>query len=437
MTSRAEMTQSALMADLQSIVGTENARLPEEPSTPRPYDPAFMIDGLMPDVIVSPGTYEEVAAVMRYANKTGSAVIPLGRGEYKGAGNFPRRYDIALSVARLNRIIEYEPADLTVTCQAGISLGDLSQPLRESGQMTPFGSSLPGGPSIGKLLATNDFGNLQYGSPRDFTLGMRVVTADGRITRAGGKVVKNVAGYDLCKLYIGSMGTLAVVVEASLKVAPLPHREDEVRLEAGSLEDACRFATELQRRGVCLWRARIRRPTFRSEQDETTVRIPILVVGLAGTLAGVERSLFEIERLAQDSHMRPVREDHEPPDEIDDWPSQGDVVKCQMSVLPSLIPALVAALDETAPETWINVQPLSGSATAAFRMANAEAVVTSLRRASGKLGGSLTVIDCPPALKRKIDVFGDPPPAFDLMRRVKQQFDPNGIHSPGRFEGKL
>src|SRR5206468_893587 len=123
----------------------------------------FKIDDIMPEVIVSPGTYEEVAAVMRYANETGLAVLPFGRGQYRGTGNLPRRYDIALSTVRLNQIVQYEPADLTVTCQAGIDLGGISQALRESAQMTPFGSSIDGGPSVGKLLATNEFGNLQYG----------------------------------------------------------------------------------------------------------------------------------------------------------------------------------------------------------------------------------------------------------------------------------
>jgi glycolate oxidase FAD binding subunit len=438
------MTQDALIADLQSIVGAENARPPEGWPTPRPYPPPFMIDGIMPQIVVSPGTYEEVAAILRHANDRMLAVIPFGRGGgYGGIGNLPKRYDIALSTVRLNRIIEYEPADLTVTCQAGIGLGDISQPLRESRQMTPFGSAVAGGgPSIGKLLATNEFGNLQYGSPRDFTIGMRVVTGDGRITRTGSKVVKNVAGYDLCKLYIGSRGTLGVIVEASLKLAPLKQASEELRLESESMEDACRFATELHRRGLSLWEVRIHRPAFRADQDGTTVRIPILTVDLGGTVAGVERSMAEIERLSKDTRIRPVSPDHERGDEIDDWiasgPSHGDLLSCQMSVLPSLLPKLVSAIDQTAPSVWISVQPILGLVGATLRTPTAEAIVNSWREASARMRGTLTVTHCDPELKRHIDVFGEvPPKTLDLMRRIKHQFDPNGILSPGRFVGKL
>jgi hypothetical protein len=157
------VAQASLISDLQSVVGAANAHQPEEPRTPRPYDPAYMTDGNAASHRI-PGKYEEVAAVMRYANKTGLGVIPFGRGQYKGEGNLPRRYDIALSVARLNRIIEYEPADLTVTCQAGITLGDISQPLRESTHDS-FRLGRPRRrPEHWKLLATNGFGNLQYRS---------------------------------------------------------------------------------------------------------------------------------------------------------------------------------------------------------------------------------------------------------------------------------
>jgi glycolate oxidase FAD binding subunit len=447
-TPRTKMTPTSLLTELQSIVGAEHTRAPEESSSPRPYPPPFAIDGITPRVIISPGTYEEVAAVIKYANANRLAIIPFGRGlSYGGMGNLPRRYDIALSTIRLNRIVEYEPADLTVTCQAGTGVGDLSQTLRESGQMMPFGhailgSTLPGGPSVGKLLATNEFGNVLYGSPRDFTTGMRVVTGDGSITRSGGKVVKNVAGYDLSKLFIGSHGTLGIIVEASLKLAPVNQTSEELRLESESLDEACRFATGLRRRGVSLWGIRIHRPTFRRGTDEAHERIPILTVEIAGTHAAVNRSLLEIERLSKDGGTRPASPDHERPDEIDDWiardPSHGELLSCEISVLPSLVPKLVRAIDETAPDAWISVQPISGLFSATLRTPNAEAIVTSMREAAARLGGSLIVTGCDPALKRQIDVFGEvPPETLDLMRRIKHQFDPNGILSPGRFVGKL
>jgi glycolate oxidase FAD binding subunit len=400
-----------------------------------------MIDSQLPEAVVSPGNYQEVAGVMRYANKMRLGVIPFGRGEYKGVGNAPRRYDVALSVARLNRIIEHEPADLTVTCEAGIGLGDISQPLRATAQMTPFGTAVPGGPSIGKLLATNGFGNLLYGSPRDFTLGMRVVTADGSITRAGGRVVKNVAGYDLCKLHIGAMGTLGVIVEATLRAAPLPISEEEVRLESPSVAEACSAAIELHRRGVPLWKASIRKARFGEAPGSPPAVVYILSLDLRGSSAGVRRSLAEIERI-QGHGIRPVASNRDTADEVDyglpPRPPASDLLECEASVIPSRVPELVGTIERAAPNASLRVLPIRGIVNAAVWAPNPEGILQELRSASTRAGGRFVVIQCHPDLKRRIDVFGDvPPKTLELMRRIKQQFDPNGILSPGRFVGRI
>ena len=200
-----------------------------------PRDDSFTVDGTRPAIGVAPGTYEEVAAVMRYANDRRLAVIPLGGGTIKHVGNVPRHYDIALVLGRLNAVIEHEPADLTVTCQAGITMTQLGSSWTKCGQMTPFGvSSGPFETLAGRLAANYSTYRQAYGGPRDFTIGLRVVTADGRITRTGGKVVKNVAGYDLSKLYIGSFGTLGVIVEAPCRLLPRPQEWYALAFEFGS-----------------------------------------------------------------------------------------------------------------------------------------------------------------------------------------------------------
>ncbi len=432
MTPLTEMTQTALLTELQSIVGPDHASAPTK-------DHHVDIDGITPSAIVRPGTYEEVAAVLRYANREGLAVIPLGNGDFRWIGNIPRRYDIALSVPRLNAIVEYEPADLTITCQAGATLDELNGPLNSNGQMLPFGK-VPFSSRIGRLLALRGRrSNLAWGSARDFTIGLRIVTADGRIIRTGGKVVKNVAGYDLTKLFIGSMGTLGVIVEATFKLAPAPQAEEQIELEFTSVAGACAFASELRRRGLSLWHLKLIGSMSSTEAGSSPRGHVALIIDLAGTPAAVERSRREANELAANTGaklevtQRPKREVPPPA-----WSTAGDPMMCQASVLPTDVPRLVEEVDEVAPGAFFEASPLDGSVSMTWLGAGAdEELVHRIRAVTRRLGGTLIVIGCDTVLKRQIDVFGDAPPAFDLMRRVKQQLDPNGILSPGRFVGRL
>ena len=420
-----------LVEAFQGLVGKDHAFTPSEGHH-------VDIDGITPSAMVAPGSYEEVVAILRFANDEGLAIIPLGNGDFRWIGNIPRRYDIALSVSRLNAIVEYEPADLTITCEAGATLDDLHGHLSENGQMVPF-ANIPGPSRIGRLLALpRRESNLAWGSARDFTIGMRVVTADGRMTRAGGKVVKNVAGYDLCKLFIGSMGTLGVIVEATFKLAPAPQAEERVNIEFTSLTEACDFARELSRRRLSLDQAQIDRPMAITEARPRPRGYVNLTVRLAGAAAAVERSRREAIELATGAGARleatksPKRERPMPA-----LTAAGHSLTCEASVLPTLLPRLIEEVDSAAPGCFIDVSPLSGSASLTWLAVTDEEPVHALRAITTALGGTLMVVGCAPELKRRIDVFGDPPPAFDLMRRVKQQFDPNGILSPGRFVGRL
>ncbi len=426
------VAQTTLITDLQSLVGPDFVRSPNE-------DDHVDVDGVAPTVLVRPGTYQEVAAVLRYAGKEGFAVIPLGTGDFRWFGNLPRRYDIALKTSRLNAIIEYEPADLTITCQAGATLGDLHGPLSENGQMLPFGR-VPRAARIGRLLALpRRETNLAWGTARDFTIGMRVITADGRIIRAGGKVVKNVAGYDLCKLFIGSMGTLGVIIEATFKLVPAPQSQNQVELEFTSLAEACNFARELRRQGLSLWDVRIDRPMSVTDAGASPHGYFRLTVYLSGTSGAVERSRREAIQLAESAGgtlevtQLPKREGPLPK-----CTSEGDPMTCEATVLPTFVPSFVQEIDSVASGAFLDISPLEASVSMTWLGAGPdEDRVRRLRAITNRLGGSLLVLGCDPQLKHRIDVFGDPPPAFDLMRRVKQQFDPKGILSPGRFVGRL
>jgi glycolate oxidase FAD binding subunit len=426
--------QVSLIDGLASIVGRRHAQPPKDPRR-------YSVDGLVPQAIVEPGTYEEVAEVVRYAHAEGLAVIPWGGGTHMHIGNLPRRYDIALSLARLNKVIEHEAADLTVTCQAGTTVAELNRRLGQSGQMVPFSFNPTEPTTVGGLLATNDSDlRFRHGTPRDFTIGLRVVTADGRVTKTGGRVVKNVAGYDLCKLYIGSLGTLGIIVEATFKVTPLPQTNERVELEFNSVKDACDFAAELRSRGLSVWSMDISRPMSAGENSFTPRGSHVLSIELAGSTAAVERSRRETSALAQQAgamsldRSRPSKSAYSVPN----WASREEPLTCGASVLSTQVPALVDAFDREAPGAFISVMPTLGNVVSTWLGAmDQAALVERLRAATAALGGTLVVRGCSSDLKRALDVFGEPPPSFELMRRIKQQFDPKGILSPGRQVGRL
>ena len=164
----------------------------------------------------------------------------MGGGTQRSLGNPPRSYDLALDTRSLDRLIQYEPADLTVTVEAGMSLARLEEILAAEGQFLPLEAPCPSSATVGGMLAAACFGpmSLSYGQPRDWLIGVKVVNADGRVTKGGGQVVKNVTGYDMNKLYTGSLGTLGVIVEASFKVAPKPAVSTTLAAKFASLNDA-------------------------------------------------------------------------------------------------------------------------------------------------------------------------------------------------------
>ncbi|MBV9131864.1 MAG: FAD-binding oxidoreductase, partial [Chloroflexi bacterium] len=185
---------------------------------------ARTIDGVTPREVVSAQSAEELAAALRAADEAGHAVAAVGGGTQLDLGMPPSRLDVVIETTGLNNVVEYEPADLTVTVEAGMRFGELQRMLGEQGQMLALDPPVEDGATLGGVIATNVSGPLRfaYGTARDLVIGTRVANPDGTITHAGGRVVKNVAGYDLNKLYIGSLGTLAIVVELSFKLAPIP-----------------------------------------------------------------------------------------------------------------------------------------------------------------------------------------------------------------------
>ncbi len=182
------------------------------------------VDGIIPVAVVAPESLESLSATVKMASEQGYAVIPRGGGTKMDFGLPPSRADIVVSLERLNRIVSHEPADQTATAEAGITMAGLQAGLGDRGQYLPLDPPHGHAGTLGGVLATNTSGVLRtsYGTARDMVIGARVVQADGTIVKSGGQVVKNVAGYDMNKMYIGSLGTLGILAEVTLKLQPLP-----------------------------------------------------------------------------------------------------------------------------------------------------------------------------------------------------------------------
>ena len=214
-----------------------------------PDDDAFTVDGVRPRYLCTPATVDELSGAVRVAGQAGVTVIPWGGGTRMSLGFPPRSADLVVQTTKLREIVEYEPADLTVTVQAGMPLADLQERLRAEGQMLALDPAAADRATIGGLIAANASGPLRllYGTARDLVIGTRVVNADGVISKAGGRVVKNVAGYDLNKLYVGSLGTVGVIVELSFKLHPLPQAQGMLLASFPSAADAAQAISTLMR----------------------------------------------------------------------------------------------------------------------------------------------------------------------------------------------
>lgn len=398
--------QASLASDLAAIAGRQNVSLGSG---------AEAVDGIAPKTVVRPGTYDDVSSVLRYANDERIAVIALGGRLHTSLGNLPSRYDVALKVTRLSQVVEFEPADLTITVQAGMTLGALRGATAEARMMVPFDPELPDEATVGGVLATALSGPawMSLGAPRDFTIGMRVVTADGRLTRAGGRVVKNVAGYDLCKLYIGSLGTLGVIVEATFKTVPLAMAERTLSFGFPDAAGACALVARSTQSALAVRSARLTREASSWRLD----------LGLAGMALAVERTAGELKQRVSDPS---------PPLASDERLSSPAVI-ARLSVLPSRLAVLLA---DVPPGVAVEAQPATGIARLAVTEGEADEIAR-LRALAQKHSATCVIERCPPAMKRDIDVFGKAPSSLALMRAIKAEFDPNGVLSPGRMVGRI
>ena len=425
-----------------------------------PEDDTYAVDGLRPRLVCAPASVDELAGAVRAAHGAGAAVIPWGGGTRMSLGAPPRAADLLVRTEHLDEIVEYEPADLTVTVGGGIRLGALQERLRAEGQFLALDPAAADRATIGGLIAANASGPLRlgYGTARDLVIGTRVVNADGVVSKAGGRVVKNVAGYDLNKLYIGSLGTVGIVVELSFKLHPLPQSQGMVVAAFRSAEEAARAIGEIVRSPLNAAAVELLDPAAAAEVRPDAA-VPedgcLLVVAALGWESAVRRQVRDIRALcgvatdAEELHDA-ARADalwgalRELPD-----PSAAGIALLKAAVPPTRSADALAALRALATEAgfrpavlahagsgvvYVRLRPETWDVEAGARLAG---LVERARAHARGEGGSLVVEACPASAKTGLDVWGPPPDGFSVMRALKEQLDPRGTLNPGRYVGGL
>jgi glycolate oxidase FAD binding subunit len=361
-----------------------------------------VVDGLAPRRVEKPSSPEELAGALRTAADAGEAVVPVGGGRALGMGDVPARLDVALETRALDRVLEQSQADMTVSVEAGITIEALNARLGQVGQFLPIDPFNSPGHTVGGVLAAGLSGplRLRYGSPRDFVIGLRVALPDGRLVSSGGRVVKNVSGYDLNKLHQGALGSLGVIVAASFKVFPRPLHETTVATRAGDPWGEAARALALPMPPVAL-----------ELTDDGR-----LLARLAGTAEGVAR-------MARELGWPPAA-----PDAWEEHSRRAGETWARISVPPAALRQVVCGLPE--PARWwaspgVGVAHWTGDLDAG--------AVRRARLAAEEAGGSLVLLAAPVELKREVGAWGTAPATAGWMRRLRDAFDPARTLSPGRY----
>jgi glycolate oxidase FAD binding subunit len=389
--------------------------------TRRAGGPDDAVGGVVPREVVRPTTVDQVAEVLTAAAADGRTVVPVGGRSKLTWAAPPESCDLLLDLTGLDRVVEHVAGDLTVVAEAGVRLADLQAQVGRAGQL--LGLDPPeDGATLGGVVSANASGprRLRYGTTRDLLIGITVVLADGTVAHAGGKVVKNVAGYDLGKLFTGAHGTLGVVVSTTWRLHPVPPARRVVTLELPDAAAAGPLSVALAR------------STLTPSAVELiagaggTARLVVLFESIAESVAGQARAAVAL--------LGGGVESEDLPEDFGRRPGGADDVLLRLAHAPASLSAVLGALPAG---TAVAAHAATGVSYAAVPAGEAVGALPGLRAAIAPHDGTAVVLHAPDAVREHLDHWGPVGDSLDLMRRVKERFDPERRMSPGRFVGGL
>ncbi|HEY6464980.1 MAG TPA: FAD-binding oxidoreductase [Candidatus Acidoferrales bacterium] len=464
---------ASIVSKLEGIVGA--AAFVGEPKRLAAYG----IDGMTPSASLLPSSPEEVLEIVKFAAAEGLALVPCAARTKLGTGMPPQRYDVAVDLSRMDKIAAYDPDDLTLSVEPGVKLCELQRKLNQHGQFLPHGAPFMTRATVGGTIASGVEGPLRqmYGTTRDFVLGMEFVTGDGVAGKSGGRVVKNVTGYDLHKLMIGSLGTLGIMTKINFRTFPAPQSLRGFTAHFANAADAlgCRdavAASVLRPMTLDILSPRVA-DLFTSDE---AVRIEqnvlpggvfsrdawTLTTGFLGNDAVLDRCEVELRAMVEATggiHFARIGDDKTPsalaavfgrlrefvPIALGSSPAS-TIMK--LAVLPEHLEHAVAAVKHAAHDhsiPWAAVVRGVGVIYVALlppahdekHMKCTAGAANRIHEDCARLGGHSTIPWCPSEWKATLNVWGPERPDLALMRRVKSVFDPRGILAPGRFVGGI
>lgn len=406
------------------------------------------VDGVMPSIVAHPRNADELCRILAAANREGLAVAPRGGGAHLDIGNPLKRLDMVVDISALNRIVQHNAADLTLVVEAGITLEALRRALAKEGQFLALDAPLSQRATIGGVLASGVSGPLKwhYGSARDLVIGMQVAQADGRLTRSGGQVVKNVSGYDMARLHVGGLGTLGVITEVSFKLTPMPRRESTLVAQFKSYADCAAAAIGVFNSGAmplamtAYNHAASKRINAAHDAGDGSA-LAVRLGGRPRTLKRLEDETFAILSARADAV------DRMDGDAAAYWAALADfgysadanpIMSARVSVLPNRVAQVADAIAQRADAAIL--------AQVGYGMLNAHwfdqeldlgETLRHARDAAHSAGGSLIVERAPLSVKAGVDVWDYNGDSLAIMRGLKAQYDPNGMLNPNRFAGGI